>query len=211
MNTYPIAQESKDKELQTISIILTNNHYSQQEMQQKRKQTSNTKETQELRWATFTYYGNDTRIITKLLKNTNIKIAYKTNTTENHLKPKKPVIDIYNQSGIYQLKCNDCPLKYIGQRRIFRVRYNEYIHAVKTNKQNSKYAQHILNTGHTYSTINETLEILHTEKKGQLLNTLERYHVYDLSIHKKQMDDTFANKHNSDLSFYLPATLFKMY
>jgi hypothetical protein len=31
----------------------------------------------------------------------------------------------------------------------------------------------ILKTGHTYSTISETLEILHFEKKGQLLNTLK--------------------------------------
>jgi hypothetical protein len=76
------------------------------------------------------------------------------------------------------------------------MRYNEHIHAIKANKQNSKYAEHILDTGHTYSTVNETLEILHTEKKGQLLNTLERHHIYDLSKHKKQINDAFANKHN---------------
>jgi hypothetical protein len=67
MNTYPITQESKDKELQIISTILTNNHFNLQEMEQRRKQTPNM-ETQKLRWAIFTYYGNDTRTITKLLK-----------------------------------------------------------------------------------------------------------------------------------------------
>jgi hypothetical protein len=132
-------------------------------MHQKHKQTPNMQETQKLMWATFTYYGDDTSTITKLFKNTNIKIAYKTiNTIKNHLKPKKLVIDIYNQSGIYQLKCNDCSLKYIGQMgRTFKVRYSEHIHSIKTNKQNSKYAEHILDTGHTYGTIKKILEVLH--------------------------------------------------
>jgi hypothetical protein len=31
------------------------------------------------KWAKFTYIGRETRFITKLLKNTNIKIAYTTN------------------------------------------------------------------------------------------------------------------------------------
>jgi hypothetical protein len=90
---------------------------------------------------------------------------------------------MYNQSGIYQLKCNDCPLKYIGQTgRTFKTRYNEHVHAIKTNKQNSKYAEHTLDTGHTYSATNETLEMLHTEKKGQLLNTLEGYHIHGILV-----------------------------
>jgi hypothetical protein len=73
--------------------------------------------------------------------------------------------DINNQSGIYQLQCNECPLKYVGQTgRTFKVRYKEHIQAIRTNKRNSKYAQHILDTGHTCSTIDETLEILHIEK-----------------------------------------------
>jgi hypothetical protein len=37
---------------------------------------------------------------------------------------------------------------------------------------------------------------LHTEKKGQLLNTLERYHIYNLSKQKIHMNDTFADKYN---------------
>jgi predicted secreted protein len=51
MTTYTITQESKDKELLTISTILTSNHYNQQVMQQKGKQTPNMKETQQLKWA----------------------------------------------------------------------------------------------------------------------------------------------------------------
>jgi hypothetical protein len=59
---------------------------------------------------------SEIRAITKLFKNTNIAIAYKTNNTiRNHLKPILPKTDTYNQSDVYQLKCNGCPLKYIGQ------------------------------------------------------------------------------------------------
>jgi hypothetical protein len=45
---------------------------------------------------------------------------------------------------------------------MYDVCYVEHIQAIKANKQNSKYAQHILDTGYTYGIINETLEILHT-------------------------------------------------
>jgi hypothetical protein len=55
-------------------------------------------------------------MIIKLFKNTDIRIAFKTtNITKNHLKPREQTTDIYNQSGVYQLKCNECPLRYVRQ------------------------------------------------------------------------------------------------
>jgi TPP-dependent indolepyruvate ferredoxin oxidoreductase alpha subunit len=85
----------------------------------------------------------------------------------------------YLQSGVYQLQCNECPLKYIGQTgRTFRDRYKEHINAIRFNKPHSKFALHILNTGHSYNTIEETLKVLHVEKRLKL-NTLER--LYDLT------------------------------
>jgi hypothetical protein len=49
---------------------------------------------QQSKWTTFTYYGPDTRAITKLFKNTNIKIAFRTtNTTKNHINPREKTID----------------------------------------------------------------------------------------------------------------------
>jgi hypothetical protein len=38
----------------------------------------------------------------------------------------------------------------------------------------------MLNSVRTYSTIDQTMEVLHIEKKGQMLNTLERFHIYNL-------------------------------
>jgi hypothetical protein len=51
----------------------------------------------------------------------------------------------------------------------------------------------MIDTGHTSGTINDALEVLHKKKKGQLVNTLERFHVYNLSEQEQQMNDTFAD------------------
>jgi hypothetical protein len=54
--------------------------------------------------------GNETRHITKLFKNTNVKPAFKTtNTLLKHLFPKQRIIDVYDKSGVYKVKCADCP------------------------------------------------------------------------------------------------------
>jgi hypothetical protein len=42
----------------------------------------------------------------------------------------------------------------------------------------SEYAQHILDTGHACGTIEETMEVIQTAKKGHLLNILERLYIY---------------------------------
>jgi hypothetical protein len=108
MNTYPITHESKDIDLRTIKTILKNNHYNQQIIHTNQKQNHNTKETQKQKWTIFTYFGTDTRTITKLFKNTNIKISFRTtNTIKKHLRPKQQITDPYNNSGVYQSNCNE--------------------------------------------------------------------------------------------------------
>jgi hypothetical protein len=99
----------------------------------------------------FTYFSPEARTIflfnfyffTKL-------IAYKTtNTIKHHLKPRRETRDMYNQSGVYQLQCGQCPFKYTGQAgHTFKIRYKEHINTIRTNRQNNKFAQHILGTGH---------------------------------------------------------------
>jgi hypothetical protein len=50
--------------------------------------------------------------------------------------------------------------------------------------------------GHTYGTIEETLELMQVTKKDHLLNTLERFHIYDNTKRKLKMNDTYADAHN---------------
>jgi hypothetical protein len=64
---------------------------------------------------------------------------------------------------MYQMKCQDCPLKYIGQTgRIFNIRYKGHIRAIKNNNSNSRHSNYILNTRHAHGTITDTMEITRT-------------------------------------------------
>jgi hypothetical protein len=64
------------------------------------------------------------------------------------------------------------PTKDIGQTgRAFHTRYKEHIQAVRNNNSNSGYLNHILNTGHKYRTITDTMDIIRTQRKGRPLNT----------------------------------------
>jgi hypothetical protein len=103
-----------------------------------------------------------------------MKIAFRTTNTIQNILRHQPLIDKYNRSSIYQMKCLDCPLKYIGQTgRTFNIRHKEHIHAIRNNNNNSGYSNHIPNTGHTYGTINDTMDIIRKGQKGKNLNTLK--------------------------------------
>jgi hypothetical protein len=105
----------------------------------------------EKKWVTFTYVGRETRHITKLFKNTTAKTAYRSrNIMKRCLQPKLLIEhgNKYSMLGVYELKCSECHLQYIGQRgSSFLTIYKEHIRAIKYNKESYGYAQHILNTG----------------------------------------------------------------
>jgi hypothetical protein len=115
---------------------------------------------------------------------------------QNILRP-QPQIDKYSRSGIYQLKCQDCPPKYVRQTgRTFKTRYKEHIHDIRSNNSNSGYSSHILNTGHTYGTITDTMEIITTGRKGKHSNTLEKYHIYKVRKKNLHMNNTNIDTYN---------------
>jgi hypothetical protein len=93
MNTYPITDTNKKRELQYIRTILHNNNYPTYKQKIKHKPNNieqNTQPNNNEKWITFTYTGKETRIITRLFKNTNVGISFKTITTiRNHIKTKK--------------------------------------------------------------------------------------------------------------------------
>jgi hypothetical protein len=71
------------------------------------------------KWATFTYFGSEARVVTKLFRNTNIKVAFKANNTiQRHLRLSGKIEDIYNLSGAYQVKCEECPLRGTNRTQI---------------------------------------------------------------------------------------------
>jgi hypothetical protein len=109
-------------------------------------------------------------------------VAFRTKNTIQNISRPRLQIDKYSRSGIYQMKCMDCPLKYVGQTgRTFNTRYEEHIHNIRSNNSNTGYSNHILNTGHTYGTMQDTMETITLRRKGKYLNTLEKYHIYKVS------------------------------
>jgi hypothetical protein len=59
----------------------------------------------------------------------------------------------------------------------------------------------MLDAGRTYNTIDHTMVLLHSEKKGQTLNTLERFHIYHLSKQTLKTNDIFQNLPNPIFDF----------
>jgi hypothetical protein len=64
----------------------------------------------------------------------------------------------------------------------------------------------MLNTGHKYGTITDTMEIIKAGRKGKHLNTLERYHIQKISKNNLQLNDA-----NIDLSNPIFEALNKIY
>ena len=66
---------------------------------------------------------------------------------------------------------------YIGQTgRCFKSRFREHIQALKSNNQTSmksNFAEHLLSTNHSYQDIDNNLDILNYEIKGEKLNSKE--------------------------------------
>jgi hypothetical protein len=65
--------------------------------------------------------------------------------------------------------------------RTLNIRYKEHTHDIRGNNSNSGYSNHILRRGHTFRTIRETTDSVKTGKKGKYLNTLQKYHFYEIS------------------------------
>jgi hypothetical protein len=95
------------------------------------------------------------------------------------------------------MKCRDCSLKYIGQtERTFKTRYKEHIYNRKCNNSNTGYSKHMLDTGHSYDTIENTMDVIRIGQKCKYLSTLEKYYIYKVSRIGLQMNDTNIDEHN---------------
>ena len=75
------------------------------------------------------------------------------------------------------------------KRRSFYVRYKEHQKDFKNGHGSPKFAQHPLDNGQAFGTINETMIILHTIKKGQMMNTHENFHIYQETKQENQIND----------------------
>jgi hypothetical protein len=155
LHKYPTTDEAKDIEMNTIRNMLRNDVYDIKVISKLpspiKQYTQVDSQNHKTKWATFTYSGKEVRKVANLFRDTNIKMAFRTrNQIDDILRP-RPQRDKYNRSGIFRMKCMDCP-------------------QTGRSNNNTGYANHILNTGHTYGTITDTMEIINTGRKGRYLN-----------------------------------------
>jgi hypothetical protein len=46
---------------------------------------------------------------------------------------------------------------------------------------------------HNHDTIEQTMKLLHIERKGKMLNTIEKYHIHKLTTQRLQMNEALAD------------------
>jgi hypothetical protein len=183
--TLPLNENSKRKELNTIINIALNNGYKENGIltlynrlkHKQNKREINTEENK--KWVTFTYTGNHIRKITKLFKGTNLKVAFKTTKTIAKLLSNNHITNTYEQSGIYNLTCQSCHKVYVGQMgRNLTTRFKERIRNIRSNKDKSAFAQHILNQGHQCGPMEQIMKLVEHARKGNIMNIKEDYYIY---------------------------------
>jgi hypothetical protein len=181
MNTYSLNKADKEEEKNTIKHVISNNKYDTAIINKLKTPNNNKKQESRNKWAKFTYIGKETKFITKLFKDSPINITFTTRQTIKKLLSTKPqpAHNKFNNSGIYQLTCPDCHKKYIRQTGIsFRVWFSERFQDYKYNNNKSKFAQHLLGSGHLIGPIENIMEVLYTMNKGKLMDTIERVYIH---------------------------------
>jgi len=94
--------------------------------------------------------GKETTFVTKLFRQANLKIPYRTNnSTEHTLKPKEP-----------------------------NIKYKEHHLSFRNNNTSSKFTQPLLEDGHTFGPMDSIMDILTFNRKIIHLDTTERFYIY---------------------------------
>jgi hypothetical protein len=194
INSYRLNDYNKQTEQQVIEQIVVSNGYDTSIVKHFNKpgQKGNNNNNKEF-WAKFTYFEKETRAITKLFKKTQLRIAFKVNSTINKRLAPKPrntnPQQQFERSGAYCLTCPDCHMKYVGQTsRSLHKRYKEHLQDFKYNIRKSSFATHLLDNNHSTGPIYEIMDIVYTAGKGKFMDTVERFHIYSETRKNNQIN-----------------------
>jgi len=104
----------------------------------------------------------------------------------------------YEKHSIYQLTCPTCNKKYVRQPGWpFHVRFIEHFRDYKYANNKSKFAQHLLEEGHSFGPIDELMDTIHLANKGRMLDTLERFYIYKETQRNSQINDKLTVRSNT--------------
>jgi hypothetical protein len=132
-------------------------------------------------------------------KNTRVKVTYSTNNSLGKLLAKKhyPLKNKYENSGIYQLTCPTCSMKYMGQTDgCFRIRFQEHLRDFRYGNGKSSFALHLLENGHNTGFMEDIMNTIHITGKGRLMDTLEKSYIFRETKLNNQINDKLAVKPN---------------
>jgi hypothetical protein len=76
------------------------------------------------------------------------------------------------------------------------MRFHEHYKDYKYANNKSKFAQHVLDKGHSFSPMTNIMDKIHIEKKGKMLETLEKYYIYRETQNGNQINDKFTFQKN---------------
>ena len=202
MHTYNLTATDTQTEKDIIQQILINNKYDPnpiQDSKKKKKENLQKQDTERTKWAKFTYIGKETRFITKIFRKSNIKVALTTKNTIGKLLTTKQeeTTSKYDKSGIYQLKCPTCDMKYIGQTdRPFKTRFQEHLRDFKYNNRKSKFVQHLVDRQHSIDEMENIMDIIHVTNKGRMMDAIEKYYIYRETKLNNQINDKLTVQPN---------------
>ena len=200
MKMYKLTPESRQKERDNIRQVLVNNKYDASSLKKFNKEKRQRQNNQKQKWAKFMYVGKETRFIKKMFKRTNVNIAFTTdNTTGKRLAIKQEIPQSkYDRSGVYQLTCPECKMKYTGQKgRLFIVRFQEQLRDFKNNSDRSKFTQHLIDNKPAIGKMEDVMEVVHITKKGKMMDTLEGFHIYKETKAGNQINDRLTVRENA--------------
>jgi hypothetical protein len=88
-------------------------------------------------------------------------------------------------------------MRCVGQTgRPFHFRFKEHFQDFKYAYKKSKFAQHLLENGHSFGRIENIMDILYTTKKGKKMDTLENFYIFKETCNNNQINDRNTVKPN---------------
>jgi len=189
LEKVPMDRKDYEDELKTIQYIAQKNGYNKEEiskvhsMVKHRINKGKVQDTTETKnYVSIEYHEKVGNILLNTLKNHNCTLSFKTNNTVGSKlmqNEKSALPDPYSSSGVYRIKCSDCESFYIGQTgREFKTRFKEHIRAITRPDRDSKFAEHIINSNHTYVGMRENMSIIKHCRKGKRLSRWEEVNIY---------------------------------
>jgi hypothetical protein len=183
----PMSDNDYKEEINTIKYIAVSNGYKSKMVDKLIYQHQNKNKTpsmisEKINFTSTEYGTSLNNVLKKELSKNDVKLSFRTsNKLSSLLKDKeKPSVDKTELTGVYKINCDTCPSFYIGQTaRSFKARFKEHLPKKSAQKQNSAFAEHLTTNNHSYTSIENNLEVLQIHKnRGRYLNVIEEFEIY---------------------------------